>query len=385
MDLATRRQYVEKSACQDVRMLLSHHISTSQTMTTYEFINDLIPLILESHSHWWPRDLSALATVSPCWLIHARKRLYAHPTIHSFPASALLVRTLTENPFLIPLIKGITLRPMKTTDMAPRLQNHALSNLRFLLALEGLNCVTLGGELAVKAARFLKLIAVPEAVDELHIDGSLVGHRLSCPPSLEWDESMAFQFPNLRKLRLTRVELDILPPSVHQFPLAISSLYLEDVNITYGFLPHLLNGAQSLEQLHVNTKDAAVYDEQIQLVLASCAVGYLHYEVERERHGNALVLDGETYNTKALHCLHLRGLFVDLGFVTEISMMCRNLVELVVCGREVRVGAEEWTTLITSGGFESVRRLGLPWGNWRNEEVERVRIACVSRGICVVM
>ena len=354
-------------------------------MTRYEFINDLIPLILDSYSHWWPRDLLALATVSPCWLIHARKRLYAHPTIHSFPASTLLARTLKENSFLIPLIKGITLRPVKTTDLAPRLQNHASSNLRFLLALEGLNCVTLGGELAVKAARFLKLIAVAEAVNELHIDGSLVGHRLSCPPSLRWDESMAFQFPNLRKLRLTRVELDISPPSVRQFPLAISSLYLENVNITYGFLPHLLNGARSLEQLHVNTKDAAVYDEQIQLVLASCAVGRLHYEVERERHGNALVLDGGTYNTKALHCLHLRGLFVDLGFVTGISMMCRNLVELVVCGREVRVGAEEWTTLITSGGFESVRRLGLPWGNWRNEEVEQVRTACVSRGIGVVM
>ena len=354
-------------------------------MTKYEFINDLIPLILESYSHWWPRDLLALATVSPCWLIHARKRLYAHPTIHSFPASTLLARTLAENPFLIPLIKGITLRPMKTSDLAPRLQNHASSNLRSLLALKGLSCVTLGGELAVKAARYLKLIAVPEAVDELHVDGSLVGHRLSCPPSLEWDESMAFQFPNLRKLRLTRVELVISPPSLRRFPLSFSSLYLENVNITYGFLPHLLNGARSLEQLHVNTKDAAVYDEQIQLVLASCAVGHLHYEVERERHANALVLDGETYNTKALHCLHLRGLFVDLGFVTGISMMCRNLVELVVCGREVRVGAEEWTTLIAGGGFESVRRLGLPWGNWRVEEVEQVRTACVSRGIGVVM
>jgi hypothetical protein len=274
---------------------------------------------------------------------------------------------------------------MRTTDLCPRLQNHASSNLRILLALEGLNCVTLGGELAVKAARFLKLIAVPDAVDELHIDGSLVGHRLSCPPLLEWDESMAFQFPNLRKLRLTRVELVISPPSIRRFPLSISSLYLENVNITYGFLPHLLNGAPSLEQLHVNTKDAAVYDEQIQLVLASCAVGHLHYEVERERHANALVLDGETYNTKALHCLHLRGLFVDLGFVTGISMMCRNLVELVVCGREVRVGAEEWTKLIKSGGFDSVRRLGLPWENWKNEEVEQVRTACVSRGIGVVM
>jgi len=286
---------------------------------------------------------------------------------------------------LIPLIKGITLRPMKSTYLAPHLQNHTISNLRFLLALEGLSCVTLGGELAVKATRFLKLIAVPEAVDELHIDGSLVGHRLSCPPSLGWDESMAFQFPNLRKLRLTRVELDISPPSVHQFPLSISSLYLEDVKITYGFLPHLLNGAQSLEQLHVNTKDAAVYDEQIQLVLASCAVEYLHYEVGRERHGIALVLDSETNNTKALHRLHLRGLVVDLQFVTRISTMCRNLVELVVCGREVRVGAEEWTTLISGGGFESIRRLGLPWGNWRNEEVERVRTACVRRGIGVVM
>jgi hypothetical protein len=353
-------------------------------MTNYEFINDLVPLILESDNHWWPRDLLALATVSPCWLIYARKRLYTHPTIHSFSASTLLARTLKENPSLIPLITGITLRLMKTSDLAPRFENNALSSLRCLLALEGLNRVTLGGELAVKAGRFLQLIAVPNVVDELHIDGSLVGHRLSCPSSLEWDESIVFHFPNLKRLRLTRIELDISPPSV-QFPLTISSLHLEDVNITHGFLPHLLNGAQSLGHLHVSTKDAAVYDEQIRLVLASCAVGCLHYEVKRERHENTLALDGETCNTNALHCLHLRGLFVDPVFVNGISMMCRNLVELVVCGREVRVGAEEWMTLIAKGGFESVRRLGLPWGNWSNGEVEQVRSACASRGIGIVM
>lgn len=354
-------------------------------MVRCDFVDDLIPLIIESHNHWWPRDLLALATVSPCWLIYARKRLYAHPTIHSFPASTLLARTLTENPSLIPLIRGITLRPMKSSDPARRQveAGGALSSLRFLLALEGLNRVTLGGELAVKAARFLKLIAVPDIVDELHIDGSLVCHRLSCPPSLEWDESMTIQFPNLRKLRLTRVELDISSPSV-QIPLAISSLHLEDVNITHGFLPHLLNGTQSLEKLHVNTKDAEDYNEQIQLVLASCAVGCLHYEVEQERHGSGFVLDGDTCSRKTLHSLHLRGLFVDLGLVTGISTMYRNLVELVVCGREVRVGANEWATLIGNGGFESVRRLGLPWGRWRDEEAEEVRSACVRRGIGVM-
>ena len=346
------------------------------------FINDLVPLIFESHNHWWPRDLVALATVSPYWSIYARRRLYAHPTIYSFPASTLLARTLTENPSLIPLIRGITLRPMKTSDLTRQLEACALSTLRSLLALEGLIRVTLGGELAVKAARFLKLIAVPDVVEELHIDGSLVGHRLSCPPSLEWDESMTIQFPNLKKLRLTRIELDISPPSI-QIPLTISSLYLEDVNIIHGFLPHLLNGTPSLEQLHVNTKDAAVYNEQIQLVLASCAVRCLHYEVERERHGDAFLPDGD--NSKTIRCLHLRGLFVDLGLVTGISVMCRNLVELVVCGREVRVEAKQWATLISSGGFESLRRLGLPWGNWTNDEVEEVQSACVSKGIGVVM
>lgn len=348
------------------------------------FINDLVPLIFESHNHWWPRDLLALATVSPYWLTHARKRLYAHPTIHSFSASTLLARTLTENPSLIPLITGIALRPMRTSDLNGRVEATALSSLRSLLALDGLKRVTLGGELAVKAARFLKLLAVPDVVEELHVDGSLVGHRLSCPPSLEWDESIAFQFPNLKKLRLTRIELDISPPSV-QFQPAISSLYLEDVNVTQGFLPHLLNGIRSLDQLHITTKDAAVFNEQIQLVLASCAVGSLHYEVEREQHGNTFALDDDARNIKELRCLHLQGLFVDLRLVSGISMMCRNLVELVVCGREVRVGAREWAALIASGGFESLRQLGLPWGSWRDDEVEQVRLACVSRGIGVVM
>jgi len=352
-------------------------------MARFEFIDDLIPLILECDDHWWPRDLVALATVSPSWLFYSRKRLYSFPAIHSFPAAKLLARTITENPPLAALISGICLRPMLAEHNRRSAQAAELKGLRVLLGLEGLQRIVLGGELAVKAERFLRLIADADSLTDIHIDGSLLKHRLRSRPCLEWDEGLSFGFPNLRKLRLTDLELDILPPSV-ECPPTITDLVLENVHILSGQIAHI--GGPSLNSLHLSTSDASVTDEHLGVVLASCRVKCLHYELQKDTLDHGFVLDISSETIGALECLHLKGLYVDIGVLNSVNEMCRNLKELVVSGRAVRVTVAEWVGYIRSGGFSGLRRLGLPWGTnrspftpWAAAEVQGIREACATR------
>ncbi|KAF8973758.1 hypothetical protein BDZ97DRAFT_1912226 [Flammula alnicola] len=348
-------------------------------MARSEFIDDLIPLILEA-DNWWPRDLVALSTVSPSWLLYIRRRLYPYPIIQSFPAARLLARTLTENPALTSLVTGICLRPM-VKDPFTRTQPAELKALRFLLSLEGLTSIALGGQLSIRAERLLRLIAYPDILQDLHIDGSLLGHHLTSRPSLEWDESLAFAFPNLRKLRLTEIELDITPPSILSAS-SISSLIVENVHILSGHLHHLLNGAKALDRLHITSNDPAVSDEQLRLVLASCAVGCLHYNMRKDTNLNRFLLGMDSDSVESLRCLHLDGVFVDLGVLWVVEQICRNLVEFVVSGRTVRVSSDEWAHFIRSGALSSLRRLGLPWGTnippfmpWSPSDSQQIRDA----------
>ncbi|KIK04275.1 hypothetical protein K443DRAFT_676036 [Laccaria amethystina LaAM-08-1] len=349
---------------------------------TARLIDDLIPLILDSNDHWWPRDFLRLATVSPSWLFYVRKRLYAFPTIYTFPACALLARTLSANPSLIPLISGLNLRPMVMLDDCS--QKLDMSGLHHLLALD-LRRLTFGGRLSLNAARFLSLLSNPYAVNDLHIDGSLLADSLCSRPSVEWDESMTFRFPNLKRLQLTHLDLDIIPSI--SCPLPASQLVLEDVDITGGFICQMTNGA-SIDFLHVLTKRAEEFDEQIRLVLDSCRVGCLEYEVRGEVPSTRFIIDAASPNYPFLHGLHLRGLQVDVGTLIGIEARCQNLVELTVCGRMVRVTAKEWSELISCGSFGSLKRLGLPGGTnsppfvtWPSAAARGIHDACASRNM----
>ena len=233
---------------------------------------DLVPLILAAHDHWWPRDLAVLSAVSCAWLFYARKRLYARPAVHSFRAAALLARALSENPSLASLVTGISICPVSPTR--PKLSEWKA--VRQLLALEDLAYIHLGGDLSANAERFLRYIAYPETLQELHIDGSLLDGRLTARASLEWDDSLALAFPALRKLRLASLDLDVCPP-VAPYSSALVSLVMEHVSIVGGDLLSLVP-QQRLEHLHVATGHTACFDEEIRLVLASCAVGCLHYD-----------------------------------------------------------------------------------------------------------
>ncbi|KIM48016.1 hypothetical protein M413DRAFT_439711 [Hebeloma cylindrosporum] len=355
-------------------------------MARCEFIDDLIPLILESNDHWWPRDLVALATVSPSWLFYSRKRLYSFPTIHSFPAAKLLARTFTENAHLRALVTGVCLRPMVGEQNRRSPQAAELKGLRLLLGLEGLRRIVIGGELAVKAERFLRLIGNPDGVEDIHVDGSLLSHRMSSRPSLEWDEGLAFGFQSLKKLRLTDMEVDIIAPSI-DCPSTITDLVLENVHIIHGQVAHILNGVRSINCLHVSTKDATASNGHLGLVLASCMVKCLHYELQKD---SGFVLDINSEGIGTLECLHLKGVYVDLGVLNSVSEACRNLRELVVSGRAVRVTGAEWAGYIRSGAFSELERLGLPWGTnrrpfipWPPAEVEEIREACARRRLAV--
>ncbi|KAF8078413.1 hypothetical protein FPV67DRAFT_1465171 [Lyophyllum atratum] len=298
------------------------------------FIDDLIPVILESDDHWWPRDLHRLAQVSSAWLGPVRRRLFAVPSLHSFQTCSQLARALSNNTALLSLVKGVELRPMLANNADDRrVSPEDSANLKFIFALEGLEHVTLGGLLAVKAEKFLHAFGDPQSVLHLHIDGSLLSHSLSIHPSLEWDESIAFQFTHLKTLRLTSIELDISYPSI-PYQLQLSMLQLDHVTIMSGYLSHLLHETPSVPHL-----------SQVRLVLDSCAIETLEYEVETDASSHHHIFDG------------------DPPFLYFASLpppyWCSGLDDL---GRMVTILPCEWISFITAGHLPRLRSLGLPWG-----------------------
>ncbi|KJA26148.1 hypothetical protein HYPSUDRAFT_101805, partial [Hypholoma sublateritium FD-334 SS-4] len=331
---------------------------------------DLVPLILAADEHWWPGDLAALSAVSCAWLFYARKRLYARPAVGSFRAAGRLARTFAANPPLASLVTGISICPVSST----RPTMGEWKAVRQLLALEGLTYMHLGGELAVSAERFLRYIAYPETLEELHVDGRLLEGRLTGRASVEWDDGLGF--PGLRKLRLASLDLDAAGG-----PYRLESLVMEDVQLVGGHLAALVG--DRLAHLHITTSDAGCFDAEIRGVLAGCAVGCLHYDT-RER-GSALLVDAPGGGGFAgLRCLHLEGQSVDGAVLRAVGEACVGLEELVVGGRAVRVTAAEWVDFV--GGLGGLRRLGLPGGTnwppfsaWAAADAEAIRAACRSR------
>jgi len=340
--------------------------------TPARFIEDLIYLILESNDHWWPRDLLRLARVSPAWLTPVRKRLYAYPSIRSFRACGLLARTLTENPCLQTLLHGIDIRPSIGFDVDDgELSTTEMASLRYILNLDGLRSLTLGGELAVQAERFLHSLAHPDTVTELNIHGSThrTGHgyfRCRKPASLEWDEVMAFKFPNLRKLHLSNLEVDILYPPI-PYDLEVTDLHLDNIDITSGYLPHLFHESwSSLRHLSVIAKTASDFDEHLRVALDCCSLGLetLHYEVVDARSDRILFDDASTMLPSLCH-LRLCGVDIQPHTLSVIQEVCRNLENLSVTGRVVRVSPVDWVLFLNSGALPSLRCLSIPWGTYR--------------------
>ncbi|KAF9457098.1 hypothetical protein BDZ94DRAFT_1176304 [Collybia nuda] len=361
----------------------------SSSFTTSRIVDDLIPFILEGNDHWWPRDLIRLSQVSQAWLGPARRILYASPALHSFNACSQLARTLSDNPSLCSLVKEIDLRPISrnsSVSTQPGIKEGA--GVRFILGLEGLESVTLGGYLAFGAERFLHSLGDPYIVRYLHIDGSLAEDSLSARPSLEWDESLAFKFQSLRILRLTSLELDIIYPSI-PYQLSICEFILDNVTITSGFLSHLLCETPSLERLCMLTKDASEYDEHLKLVLGICNIQILEYETQTDLPFHHTIFNGDTH-LPSLRCLRLNGVHIDTDSLHAIGQSCRNLEELSIFGRTVNIHPQDWVDFLKSGNPSSLHNLGLPWGTnrppfmkWHNTARQEILAAAAHRRIHV--
>ncbi|KAJ8456975.1 hypothetical protein ONZ51_g11806 [Trametes cubensis] len=354
-------------------------------------VDDLIPIILESEDHWWPRDFQRLALVSPAWVSPVRKRLYAHPSLRSYRACHLLARTFTENPELLSFVRSLELRPSADEDRT--LDEREMQSLRRILGLKGLRSVTLGGDLAVAAQRFLGVMVDTRAVTELHIDGCMLSKGRSTSlapvvPSLEWDDAIAFRFPNLRSLTLSNVLLTIIP-SMMDRPSGLTHLTLNNVDLDVGFLPDICQGSwETLRDLRVVGGNAVELDDGIRSMLEMCEnIETLHYEAP-DLCSHASVFDDEPPPCPSLRRLYLSGFDANPQTLQAIIQACPQLEDLAVLGRVVRISPEQWASFVTSGALPSLRRLVAPSGTnqppftfWSSSERKELYDACHAKGV----
>lgn len=351
-------------------------------------MEDLIPVILDSVNHWWERDFTRLALVSPAWLYYVRRKLYASPTLHSFSACASLARTLIADPSLTSLVQDLTLRPCTGSSRAS-LSHEARMAVRTLLGLSNLRSLVLGGELAIQSERFLGFVTAAETLTQLHIDGTLLQTSLTSRASISWSEDLLFRFPNLKRLKLTEIEVDI-DPAFTSHPMQMDELVLDSASIVSGFLSHLVPEGSTLRSLCVKGSSACEYDEHIRMVLHSSNVHSLEYEVQKSSASDGSFFEPEGIPDPQglkLRRLELHSLYIDNGVLALVDRWCPELEELVVSGRSVCLTAQDWGAYIGSGAIPSLRRLTLTWGTsrppyqaWCAEAVAPVAEAtCVRR------
>lgn len=359
--------------------------------TAPRLVDDLIPTILEIDDHWWPRDLQRLALVSPSWVGPIRRRLYAFPTLRSFHSCTLLVRTLTQNPHLLALVRGLDLRPIAGEHCA--LTERDMASLRFLLNLKGLQEVTLGGELAVQAERFIYMMASTRSIRTLHVDGSQVlwdEGDLGCkhPASLQWNEAIAFRFTGLHTLRLSNIQLSVSDPPM-PYMLRVKDLILDDVTLDDGSIQDLFHESwASLRHLTITSAKAPDSDELVRELLECCEnLESLRYECAN---GSAHSDMFEDLILPSLRKLCLFDVDVNPQTLALLGQSCRTLEQLAVLGRAVRLSAQEWVDFVRSGAIPSLRVLETAFGNnsppagfkrWPEEMRESLVSSCQSRGV----
>ncbi|KAI0824186.1 hypothetical protein BC628DRAFT_1538972 [Trametes gibbosa] len=357
-------------------------------------VDDLIPIILESNDHWWPRDFQRLALVSPAWVYPVRKRLYAHPSLRTYRACHLLARTFAENPELVSYVQRLELRP--TADEERALDEREMRSLRCILELKGLRSLTLGGDLAVAAHRFLSVMHDTRAVTELHIDGCLPIQRragLLAPviPSLEWDDAIAFRFPNLRRLTLRNILLTIVPSTIDR-PAGLTHLTLDNVGVDVGFLPDICQGSwETLRELRVIRGNAVDIEDGVRSMLEMCEnIETLYCEGHELLYHMSVFDDEEPLACPKLRKLCLSGFDVNSETLQAIAQACPELEELAMLGRLVRVSSDQWTSFLSSGRLKCLRRLFSPSGTnvppftfWSSGEREQLLKVCGAQGVAI--
>jgi hypothetical protein len=370
-------------------------------LTRSRFVEDLIPCILESSEHFWTRDYIRLARVSRAWLGPIRKLLYKRPELSTFKSCTLLARTLAGNPSLTPLICELVLHPsISNFSEGTRVTPADTAALRRLLAIPNLNELSLGGDLATRAERFLMSLSSPHTITRLTIDGSpdYCGVSMRGPnghASLEWDASLAVRFRNLKHLQLTDLELEIVPPAA-RCSIPLEELRLDRVTLTGGFLERLAVGAWSrLRKLHVTARSAVEYDQQIRLLLRACAGTVEEVEYVNERHDlgdegifEFIGMEGSAIlSFPSMRTMKLSGVHMTPEMLADVSRRCSALNELAVQGRNVLVTSNEWVELVQNGSWPSLKKLsvpgatGPPFAFWLNSMGDPIREACKKRRI----
>ncbi|KAL6304270.1 hypothetical protein BKA93DRAFT_898317 [Sparassis latifolia] len=352
-------------------------------------VDDLIPIILENNDHWWPRDFQRLAVVSSAWVAPVRKCLYTRPILSMFRACHLFVRALTENPSLRSFVQGVDLCPVPDDTVCHGIIEKMMAHVRFILGLQGIRSVKLGGALAVSAERFIDAVTSSNTIVDLCIDGSAL--RTFClfsGPPLLWDGILASKFTSLRTLRLSCVEFTV-PPLPTSYPMPLTELYLENVDITGNLPVDLCQGPwYTLRTLGVRAKSAVGNDYHIRCMIQRCVnLETLRYEV-RDTHGHGAIFDHESPPRHSLRQLLLSGLDVTPQSLDDIALCCRNLEELTVLGHLVRISSTDWASWLASDTLPALRALRTPHCTtsppflyWSDDMIRHVQVACSARNI----
>ncbi|KAF7789898.1 hypothetical protein EIP86_000846 [Pleurotus ostreatoroseus] len=360
---------------------------------TPRIVDDLISIILESNDHWWPRDFQRLALISPGWLGPIRRRLYACPSLQTFRACNLFVRTVKENPHLLGLVQGIDLRPTIPVGSCFALSEQDMTSVRFILNLKGLRTVTIGGELAIQAERFIQMMSDTRTIISLHVDGnSIEDSEVLCwrqLPSLEWNETIAYRFTGLRSLRLTGLQLSLSDPPL-PYAMRVQELVLDDVTVPQGSIQHLCHESwDSVRSLVVSSKAAEDPDEILRDLLECCInLEELHYEsCGAGARGDIFMEDVPLPSLRALRLYD-----IDIGphVLWAVHETCKSLETLSVLGRTVQLKHQDWIGFLGSGALPSLRTLCVPSGSnqpplgfvlWTEDANQQLRTRCTARGV----
>ncbi|OCB87123.1 hypothetical protein A7U60_g5858 [Sanghuangporus baumii] len=175
---------------------------------------DVVENILDSYDHWWPRDFCRLALVSSVWLQPVRKHLYACPDLSSYRSCHLLARTLQENRDVIPLVRGLDIRPESPSSWRHDEEGEHIRGVcpgaPRLLALVNLERLTLSGDLAFSAHHYLRMITSPQSLKSLSIVCRAPQKPLSVQKqTFAWDGELALRFHMLQTLTLDGLLLDV--------------------------------------------------------------------------------------------------------------------------------------------------------------------------------
>ena len=353
-----------------------------------QLVDDLIPCILDAYDHWWPRDYTRMALVSPVWLTHIRKRLYECPALYTSSSCIAFAQVIGCNPLLTSLVRGIDLRPAIDHSTGASYAAKLMASLRRILSIPGLRKVTLGGRLAVGAERFLQFLTNPQNVTELCIDGSYPDSDPSARTgTLEWDDISSCRFVHLQALTLSN--LDITTISWGTSCGRLTSLELDNVAIVEGSMLDIIEDSlHSLRSVRLCVRDvsnAAPMDELLCELTERCnALENLSYEHSSQMAYEFMVTAPS--RCPSIRRLRLSGLF--LPSVAHLVERCNKLEVLEVVDHEARIDSTAWASLIVSDVIPTLRQLTISLPYWYprepcrlNNRYHLLRAACGKRNI----